>query len=97
MKTYPCLGLLNKYGMYVNFYILSMFHLKHYVSVNASKSYHVKENEAMETGIASYESLVDFNVFHTHEDSEGGLYIPVKYDIVDIIEQHAKGKNPLKF
>jgi hypothetical protein len=29
------------------------------------QAYHVKETEAMETGIVSYESLVDFKVFHT--------------------------------
>ena len=55
------------------------------------------ENETVVTGIASYESLVDFNVFHTHEDSDGELYVPVKYDIADILEQHTKGRNPLKF
>lgn len=61
------------------------------------QAYHVRETVAAETGIASYESLVDFNVFHTHEDNEGEAYIPVKYDVDDLIEQHAKGKNPLKF
>ena len=55
------------------------------------------ESETVVTGIASYESLVDFNVFHTHEDSDDELYVPVKYDIADILEQHTNGRNPLKF
>ena len=25
------------------------------------------------------------------------MYVPVKYDISDLIEQHAKGTNPLKY
>ena len=32
------------------------------------QAYHVKETEAMETGIVSYENFVDYNVFHTHKD-----------------------------
>ena len=61
------------------------------------QAYHVRKTVAAETVITSYESLVDFNVFHYHEDSEGESYVPVKYDIGDLIEQHAKGENPLKF
>ena len=61
------------------------------------QAYHVKETETIESGIASYEGLVDFNVFHTHEDSVGELYVPVKYDLGDVIDQHVTGRNPLKF
>ena len=61
------------------------------------QAYHVKETEAMETGIASYENLVDYNVFHTQEDNLGKLYVPVKCDINDVIAEHVKGRNPLKF
>ena len=61
------------------------------------QAYHVMESETVVTGIASYESLVDFNVFHTHEDSDDERYVPVKYDIADILEQHTNGRNPLKF
>ena len=61
------------------------------------QAYHIRETVAAESGITSYESVVDFNVFHTHQDSEGENYVPVKYDVGDLIEQHAKGENPLKF
>ena len=57
---------------------------------------YVKKTKAMETGIA-YENLVDYNVFHNHEDNLGELYVAVKYDIDDVIAQHVKGRNPLKF
>ena len=61
------------------------------------QAYHVKYVADVDTKLCSYESLVDYNVFHSHEDNEGELYVPVKYDIVDLMEQHMEGKNPLKF
>ena len=60
------------------------------------QAYQVKHVIDIETELCSYESLVDFNVLHIHEDHEGELYVPVKYDIVDLMEQHLKGENPLK-
>ena len=45
--------------------------------------------------ICSYERLVDFNVFHEKFDENSNIYIPVKYDIDDIIEEHCKDCNPL--
>lgn len=47
--------------------------------------------------ICPFENLVDCNVFHIHKDSSGNLYIPVKYDIDDLMEQHVNERNPLKF
>ena len=38
----------------------------------------------------SYESLVDYNVFHIIEFNNS-LYISVKYDIDDLVEEHYKG------
>ena len=61
------------------------------------QAYQVKYVLDSETEVCSYESLVDFNVLHIHEDHEGELYVPVKYDIMDLIEQHLKGDNPLKY
>lgn len=50
-----------------------------------------------ETRLSSYESLVDFNVFHLKKDFTGNLYLPVKYNIDDIVEEHILGDNPLHF
>lgn len=61
------------------------------------QAYHVKKAPEVETKLCSYESLVDFNILHIHEDNEGQLYVPVKYDILDLMEQHLKGDNPLKY
>ena len=47
----------------------------------------------VDTKLCFYEkSLVNYNVFHSHEDNEGELYVPVKYDIGDLTEQHIEGK-----
>ena len=35
------------------------------------QAYHVKMCEDVGTKLCSYESLVDFNVFHYHEDNKG--------------------------
>lgn len=62
------------------------------------QAYHVKELAAEESReVCSYDSIVDFNVLHIHKDSTGEMYVPVKYDIQDLMEEHIKGENPLKF
>lgn len=62
------------------------------------QAYKVKEiSDTLTHSICSYESLVDYNVFHVHVNHLEEMYIPVKYDICDLMEQHVKGKNPLKF
>ena len=38
--------------------------------------------------ICPYESLVDFNVLHVHEEGSGKMYVPTKYDIHNLIGQH---------
>ena len=45
--------------------------------------------------VYSYESLVDYNVFHIKKDSNGTLYVQVKYDLDDIMEEHVYERNPL--
>ena len=45
--------------------------------------------------IYSHENMVDFNVFHIRKDQYGNQYVPVNYDLDDIIEEHVKGRNPL--
>ena len=53
--------------------------------------------DVTEEKLFPYESLVDFNVFHLKNDTVGNCYIPTKYCIDDIVEQHIKGSNPLHF
>jgi hypothetical protein len=45
--------------------------------------------------VFSYESIVDYNVFHIKKDHYGNQYVPVKYDIDDLMEEHVEGRNPL--
>lgn len=61
------------------------------------QAYCVRDVENYEdcTTICPYDSLVDFNVFHCKKDKHGNQYVPVKYDLCDIIEEHAEGRNPL--
>lgn len=59
------------------------------------QAYQVTERTDNEKSvICSFESLVDFNVFHMKRDHRGNKYIPVKYDIDDLIEEHVEGRNP---
>ena len=37
------------------------------------------------------------NVLHVHKGRLNELYVPVKYDIDDLVEQRFKGTNPLTF
>ena len=60
------------------------------------QAYQVVKHEA-DRAVCAYENIVDFNIFHIHEDSTGEKYIPVKYDINDLIEQHVIGRNPMNF
>ena len=41
------------------------------------QAYQLRKIVAAESGLTSYESLVDFNVLHTHQDS-GEIYVPMK-------------------
>ena len=62
------------------------------------QTYHVEELEdSTKHNICAYESPVDFNILHVHKGRSNELYVPAKYDLSDLIEQHAKGKNPLHF
>jgi hypothetical protein len=62
------------------------------------QAYSIQESErATDIIICPYDSLVDYNVFHIHKDHLKNWYISVKYDINDLIAQHIKGCNPLKF
>jgi len=59
------------------------------------QSYFVEEiSDEDNQYICSYESLVDYNVFHILEN-DGSLYVSVKYDIDDVVEEHCKEQNCL--
>jgi len=51
------------------------------------QAYNVEQLQEKEIFICAYERLVDYNVFHI-KSINGELYIPVKYDIDDIIEEY---------
>ena len=59
------------------------------------QAYMVKKCNPEKTRICSYERLVDYNVFHEKEDHASNTYIPVKYDLDDIVEEYWKDANPL--
>ena len=40
----------------------------------------------------SAEGLVDYNVFQVKKDQHGNTYVPVKYDLDDILEEHVEGQ-----
>ena len=62
------------------------------------QAYHVGEVESARCHeICVYESLVDFSVLHIRTGRLDELYVPVKYDIDDLVEQHLQGTNPIKF
>ena len=49
-------------------------------------------NNTGESMICSAEGLVDYNVFHVKKDQHGNTYVPVKYDLDDILEEHVEGQ-----
>ena len=51
---------------------------------------------AMAMDFCFYKKLLDFNVYSLQEQNDS-LYIPLKYDLRDIIQQHIVGDNPLHF
>ena len=51
------------------------------------QAYQVEISDSKETYICPYERLVDFNVYHT-KCSDGASYIPIKYDLNDIIDEY---------
>ena len=54
------------------------------------QAYNVKYTDVEEVFICPYERLVDFNVYHIKK-VEQELYIPIKYDVDDIVEEYAIG------
>ena len=59
------------------------------------QAYHVRETEEVSTRVCPYEVLLDFNVFHCKKDQNGNRYVPVKYDLRDLMTEHIQGENPL--
>ena len=91
--------LLPTFGVIENIFVVSdfvYFDLKLFSTMHFEQclqAYNVEEvtNEDNQF-ICSYESLVDYNVFHIIEFNNS-LYISVKYDIDDLVEEHYKGHN----
>ena len=61
------------------------------------QAYQVSRNghERNNSSVCSFESLVDYNVFHIKKDYNGNQYVPVKYDLDDVMEEHVDESNPL--
>ena len=78
--------------MYFEYLALETLHFS-----QSYQAYSVKRMDNLESSVCSYESLVNYNVLHIHDNNEGELYVPMKYDIVNIMEEHVKGRNPLKY
>ena len=55
-----------------------------------------KISDFSSTGFCLYYRMLDFNIYSSVELNTG-LYISLKYDLKDIIEQHIVGDNPLHF
>ncbi len=49
---------------------------------------------AMSMDLCLHSKLLDYNVYFMQE-TDNGLYIPLKYDLKDIISMHIVGANPL--
>lgn len=59
------------------------------------QAYFVEQFNQTKRIISAYECLVDYNVFHKIYNENGNLYVSVKYDINDLLEEHYKGFNPI--
>ena len=86
-----CIWVVNNY-VYFEVYLLTTisFDFNHQAYQVSSRN-----SERENSIVYSYESLVDYNVFHIKKDSNGTLYVPVKYDLDDIMEEHVYERNPL--
>lgn len=59
-------------------------------------AYEVEEPESNVTEFCHFNLILDYNVYFIQRPVSG-LYIPLKYDLRDIIKQHVIGENPLHF
>ena len=91
----PIFGKLGSIWLADDIVIFSYLPLKT-VSFNSNlMSYEVEECMlAMAMDFCLYDRLLDFNVYSS-QDLNGKLYVPLKYDLTDIIDLHIKGENPL--
>lgn len=79
-------------GDFVYFKVI-LFRTSHFEFIY--QAYLIEEQTQKQDAIVAYESLVDYNIFHKIHQSDGKFYVPVKYDINDLMEEHLKGSNPL--
>ena len=55
------------------------------------------KTSTMSPGLLSMGQSFAKMVLHVHKGRLNELYVPVKYDIDDLVEQRFKGTNPLTF
>lgn len=60
------------------------------------QAYLIESVEPPVVRFCSYDSLVDYNVFHVKKDKHKNEYVSVKYDIDDLLEEHMKLNNRLQ-
>ena len=61
------------------------------------QAYHVEtNNQTPVINFCSYESRVDYNIFHIKNDIHRNEYVSVNYDIDDLLEEYMKSNNPLQ-
>ena len=56
------------------------------------QAYHVRETEEVSTHLCPYKVLLAFNIFHSKKDQNGNHYVPVKYNLRNIMNEHVQGK-----
>ena len=91
----PVFGCIKEIWLIHNFVYFEVFLFDTICFCPTYQEYLVEESSECEHVICPYEQLVDYNVCHKKMDHEGRTYIPVKYNLDDIVEEHFKNCNPL--
>lgn len=97
-SSLPLFGIIENIWVICDFVYLEYLSLQTVCFAERFQAYQVEEtHDAQSLGLCPYERLVDFNVFHLKKNCAGDTFVPVKYDIVDLVQQHLMDKNPLKY
>ena len=59
-------------------------------------AYQLQEFTNGRTEFCHVTTMLDYNVYSTHE-LDGRIYVPLKYYLGDLIDQHVVGEHPLHF
>lgn len=57
------------------------------------QSYAVELCSPEETFVCPYEHIVDYNVYHVKKN-DNLMYIPLKYNVKDLLYEHTQDRNP---